>query len=87
LSGSLFAFDKAKLPAKTDWTHESFFIGHGTADERIPFSSAVAARAELVKLGVPNEFHSYEGMHHGTGDAEIGDLSAWLASRTSVQQR
>ncbi len=85
LSGSLYAFDNSKLSARTDWTHESFFIGHGTVDERIPFASATAARAELDRLGVPNEFHDYPGMRHETGDREISDFSAWLAKRC-VQQ-
>jgi phospholipase/carboxylesterase len=83
LSGSLFAFDPGKLSARTDWTHESFFIGHGTDDERIPFASATAAKAELARLGVPNEFHAYSGMHHETGDRETRDLNAWLVARSA----
>lgn len=81
LSGSLYAFDSSKLSARTDWSHDSFFIGHGTADERIPIASATAAHAQLDHLGVPNEFHAYAGMHHETADKEIGDLNAWLAAR------
>lgn len=83
LSGSLFAFDRSELSARTDWTGESFFVGHGTADERIPFASATAARAELDRLGVPNEFHAYPGMHHETGDREISDLNTWLVARSA----
>jgi phospholipase/carboxylesterase len=81
LSGSLYAFDSSKLSAHMDWTHESFFIGHGTADERIPLATATAAHAKLDRLGVPNAFHAYSGMRHETGDREISDFSAWLAER------
>ncbi|WP_291161540.1 PHB depolymerase family esterase [Hyphomicrobium sp.] len=81
LSGSLYAFDARKLLPKTDWTHESLFIGHGTADERIPFASARHAHEALDWLGVPNVFHSYERMHHEIGDREMQDLNAWLAGR------
>lgn len=81
LSGSLYAFDDRKLSPKEDWAHESFFIGHGTADERIPFASARHAHDVLDRLGVPNAFHSYERMHHEMGNREIQDLNAWLTER------
>jgi len=83
LSGSLYAFDVHKLSPGTDWKHAPFFIGHGTADERIPFASARQAHDELDRLGVPNEFHPYESMHHEIGDRELKDLNAWLTARTS----
>ncbi|SFV26028.1 phospholipase/carboxylesterase [Hyphomicrobium facile] len=81
LSGSLYAFDDRKLSPKADLAHESFFIGHGTADERIPFASGRHAHDVLDRLGVPNAFHSYERMHHEIGDREMQDLNAWLAER------
>ena len=58
-----------------------FFIAHGTADGRIPFAAATAARAELERLGEPVSFHGYAGLAHGTSNAEIADLAAWLAER------
>lgn len=77
LSGSLLS---SGFP-KADRTQESFFIGHGTGDDRIPFGAATAARAALKTLGVPTVFHAYARMRHGTGDAEIKDFSTWLTDR------
>ena len=81
LSGSLFPSAQAGLPARDALASESLFIGHGTADTRIPFASATAARATLERRGVPIEFHAYAGMGHATDAAETHDLSAWLAER------
>ena len=89
LSGSLSASERQALSAKTDRTlsaktdrsQEAFFVGHGGADDRIPFAAALAARQELATLGVPTAFHGYPGMGHTTGDAEVRDLSGWLAAR------
>ena len=81
LSGSLFASERAALSGGTDRSHAAFFIGHGDADDRIPFAAATAARHDLERLGVPTAFHAYRGMGHTTGDAEISDLSAWLVAR------
>lgn len=77
LSGSILS---SGFP-KADRTQDSFFIGHGTADDRIPFGAAAAARAALETLGVPMSFHRYAGMRHETGEAEIKDFSAWLTER------
>ncbi len=81
LSGSLFASEKRALSAKTDRSHEAFFVGHGGADDRIPLGAATAARRELTTLGVPTAFHAYPGMGHATGEAEVKDLGAWLGAR------
>jgi phospholipase/carboxylesterase len=77
LSGSLFGSTIAKLP-RADRTHVSFFIGHGTADPRIPLAGATSARAALTKLGVPVTFHVYPGMGHETGATELHDFGAWV---------
>ena len=81
LSGTLFPSATAHLPPRSDLAREAFFVAHGTADKRIPFASATAAHATLERLGVPTEFHAYAGMPHGTGAAEIRNLSAWLSAR------
>ncbi len=79
LSGALFPSARAALAAPGQ--RAPFFIAHGTADARIPFGSATAARAALVAAGVPVAFHAYKGMGHGTGDAEVADLAAWLSEQ------
>ena len=81
LSGTMLPSATAHLPPKADLAREAFFVAHGTADARIPFASATAAHATLTRLGVPTAFHAYLGMPHGTGPAEIRDLSAWLSAR------
>ncbi|HRG88205.1 MAG TPA: alpha/beta hydrolase [Chitinophagales bacterium] len=37
---------------------------HGTNDIGIPYSNAVKMKAKLDQLGVPNEFHTFEGSGH-----------------------
>ncbi len=85
LSGSLYGFDAHELSPRKDWQSASLFIGHGTADARIPFATGKAAHTELDRLGVPNEFHAYPGMRHETQDREIADLAGWLTARVGSQ--
>jgi phospholipase/carboxylesterase len=84
LSGVLMPIDQAALSARTDWSRASFFIAHGTADDRIPFKAATGAQAALAAHGVPTAFHAYPGMRHAVGGAETRDLSAWLGSRLAT---
>lgn len=84
LSGSLYGFDAHELSPRKDWQSASVFIGHGTADARIPFATGKAAHTQLDRLGAPNEFHAYPGMQHETQDREIRDLAVWLTSRSGA---
>lgn len=54
------------------------FISHGTADSRLPFSDGVAAKDQLVKMGLKPEFHSYQGMDHSITNEVVADLLKWL---------
>ena len=81
LSGSMFPSALAGLPDRSALAHAPFFIGHGTADPRIPFASAGSARASLEHLGVLVAFHAYPGMGHATDAAETRDLAAWLKEK------
>lgn len=83
LSGSLYGLDAHELSPRKDWRSASLFIGHGTADARIPFATGKAAHVQLDRLGVPNEFHAYSGMQHETQNREIADLARWLTSRAA----
>ena len=85
LSGTLFPFATSGLAAGGETTHESFFVAHGTADDRIAFGTTAAARATLARLGVPTVFHAYPGMSHTIGAAETRDLSAWLSERAATR--
>ncbi|MCX8252637.1 Phospholipase/carboxylesterase [Beijerinckiaceae bacterium RH AL1] len=81
LSGSMFPSALAGV-ASVGLAHDPFFIGHGTADPRIPIAAATAARSSLEHLGVPVAFHAYPGMGHATNESETQDLAAWLAARS-----
>jgi phospholipase/carboxylesterase len=83
LSGTLFPSAQAELSALKDPGRESFFVAHGTADPRIPFENATAARAALARSHVPTAFHAYTGMGHEIGDVETKDLGAWLTGRAA----
>jgi phospholipase/carboxylesterase len=54
------------------------FIGHGTADDRIPYSSATNANAYLLSLHFIPSFHSYPGMAHQISEEELADANRWL---------
>ena len=82
LSGSLF--HTGALQPSSARAKDAFFIGHGSADERIPFAAATAAQAALARLGAPVEFHAYPGMHHEIGETETKDLGLWLAGRIAA---
>ena len=85
LSGTLFPSETAGLTAQ-DRSNEAFFVAHGTADPRIPFAAATAARAVLERLHVPTTFHAYPGMGHAIDAAETRDLSDWLSARVAGGQ-
>jgi phospholipase/carboxylesterase len=80
LSGRLLPVLRSELKTSPALQHLNIFIGHGTADPRLPFSSATDADTFLKKLGVQPEFHGYSGVTHTISEAEVGDLKAWLES-------
>ncbi|ORY89695.1 Phospholipase/carboxylesterase/thioesterase [Leucosporidium creatinivorum] len=68
------------LVMKQSWANDvPFFVGHGTVDPVISFSTGKGAADKLRESGVKQvEFHSYEGMQHSSCDQEMRDLAAWL---------
>jgi phospholipase/carboxylesterase len=78
LSGSLFASTAALLSAGSSGAHTSFFVAHGTADQRVPVGAAKAGETALASHGFPVALHIYPGMGHETGAQELSDLDAWL---------
>jgi phospholipase/carboxylesterase len=56
----------------------SIFIGHGTADDRVPYHDGTEANAQLQKLGYQPQFHAYPGVGHSISAAELRDLNGWL---------
>ena len=60
-------FEKCRQ-ASPYWTVTSSSVPtmllHGTEDIGIPYSNAVKMKAKLDQLGVPNEFHTFQGSGH-----------------------
>ena len=78
LSGRLLPVVEQQMRGAPEYRHLQVFIGHGSADQRVGFSGATHAQAELKKVGVAPQFHAYPGLGHSISEAEVGDLQAWL---------
>lgn len=78
LSGSVLSVLKSELKANPPLDKLAIFIGHGTLDRALPYTSATRANEVLLGLGLRPEFHGYMGMPHTVSEAEIQDLKAWL---------
>ncbi|MBV4459043.1 prolyl oligopeptidase family serine peptidase [Pseudomonas sp. COR58] len=78
LSGRLLPVLKAELESAGAAAPVQVFIGHGTADDRVPYHDGTQADALLKRLGYAPQFHAYPGVGHSIGAAELRDLNAWL---------
>lgn len=78
LSGSVLPVLKAELKPDERLKQLAIFIGHGTLDQALPYTSATRANEVLTGLGLTPEFHGYPGMSHTISEAEVQDLKAWL---------
>ena len=78
LSGRLLPVLRAQLKADKTLGSLAIFIGHGTDDQRLPFSDGSDAQSLLRKLGLAPQFHVYPGLGHSISEGEISDLNAWL---------
>ncbi|ROM33651.1 phospholipase [Pseudomonas poae] len=78
LSGSVLPVLKAELKPDAALDKLAIFIGHGTLDQALAYTSATRANEVLLGLGLKPEFHGYMGMPHTVSEAEVQDLKAWL---------
>ena len=78
LSGRLLPVLKAELKPGQAPLPLSIFIGHGTADDPVPYRHGTEANALLQKLDYKPEFHAYPGVGHSISAAELRDLNGWL---------
>lgn len=78
LSGRILPVLKSALKPNEELQKLAIFIGHGTADKRLPFHDGTEADSLLQSLSLKPEFHAYPGVGHSISAAEIQDLSAWL---------
>ncbi|WP_336354521.1 alpha/beta hydrolase [Pseudomonas granadensis] len=78
LSGRLLPVLKSELKADQAPLPLHIFIGHGTADDPVPYRLGTEASAQLQKLGYTPQFHAYPGIGHSITPVELRDLNGWL---------
>ncbi|MDY7559542.1 phospholipase [Pseudomonas sp. 10B1] len=78
LSGKILPMLKSELQPLPGFKALDVFIGHGTADQRVPYVGATDAETWLKELGITPESHAYLGIGHTISDNEIMDLDSWL---------
>jgi phospholipase/carboxylesterase len=78
LSGRILPVLKSELKPDEKRQKLAIFIGHGTADKRLPYKDGTDADSLLQRLSLKPEFHGYEGLGHNINEAELADLNAWL---------
>ena len=78
LSGRLLPVLKSQLKADQPLLPVNIFIGHGTADDPVPYQHGAEAKALLETLGYKPQFHAYPGVGHSISAAELRDLNGWL---------
>ncbi|UZJ58980.1 dienelactone hydrolase family protein [Pseudomonas sp. KU26590] len=80
LSGKILGSLHSRLKPDERLKSLKVFIGHGSADTRVPYSGATDAKAVLENLLIVPEFHAYAGAGHTITTAEVADLKHWLES-------
>lgn len=78
LSGKLLPVLKAELKPSPTFKTLQVFIGHGTADQKVPYDGGTDAAIWLKEIAIEPEFHAYPGMVHTISQTEIVDLDKWL---------
>mgnify|MGYP003482562991 FL=1 len=81
LSGRILPVLKSELKPDEKRQSLAIFIGHGTADQLLPFSDGTEANSLLQSVSLEPEFHAYQGVGHSISAEELQDLSAWLQRR------
>ncbi|WP_397452407.1 alpha/beta hydrolase [Pseudomonas sp. NA-150] len=78
LSGKVLPVLRAELKPDPRLKALNVFIGHGTADQKVPYPGGADANSYLQSLSLHPEFHAYPGIGHTISDTEIVDLNRWL---------
>ncbi|MDY7564314.1 dienelactone hydrolase family protein [Pseudomonas sp. RTC3] len=78
LSGKILPVLKSELKPADNLKQVAIFIGHGTADRKLPYAGATDAETLLQSLSLTPEFHAYPGIGHTISQTEIVDLNSWL---------
>ena len=78
LSGRILPVLRSELKPDEKRQKLAIFIGHGTADKRLPYVDGTDADSLLQSLSLKPVFHAYPGVGHSISATEMQDLSAWL---------
>ncbi|MDH0745321.1 dienelactone hydrolase family protein [Pseudomonas sp. GD03842] len=81
LSGKILSALNARLQPDDRLKSLRVFIGHGQADNRVPFTGATEARTVLENLLINPAFHAYPGAGHTITSNEVEDLKGWIAAQ------
>jgi phospholipase/carboxylesterase len=84
LSGAILPTLQLQITAGYDLKNLAIFIGHGTNDNRVPYSAATIANETLSKTTIKPEFHTYQGLGHSINQAELADLKKWIVKTLST---
>ncbi|AZC27416.1 alpha/beta hydrolase [Pseudomonas sessilinigenes] len=82
LSGKILPQLASQLKGSAQLQRLGIFIGHGTNDQRLPYSDGAEANRLLQGLALEPQFHAYPGMGHSISEVEIQDLDRWLRGLT-----
>ena len=81
LSGMIVDVLKPELQLEKAKSSLRLFVGHGDADDRIPFADDQASVEYLQHSGLIPELHVYKGMTHQISREELSDLVRWLGKK------
>lgn len=78
LSGRIFESLKSQIKPTSAFKNLKIFVGHGTADDRVPYASATQAASYLKEKKINATLHSYQSLAHSISEKELKDLVDWL---------
>jgi phospholipase/carboxylesterase len=78
LSGKVLPVLKSQLKPAKNLEQLAIFIGHGMADQRLPYTDGSDADSLLKSLALKPAFHAYPGIGHTITANEMQDLNSWL---------
>jgi phospholipase/carboxylesterase len=80
LSGRILPEARLGFASNEQLQQTEVFVAHGVHDAKLGIHHGRASEALLTELGVPMTYREYD-MAHEISEAELGDVSAWLAAR------
>lgn len=86
LSGKLLPSLKSEMRPAQDLAGLAVFIGHGTADDRVPLREATEANSILEKTSIRPAFHTYQKMGHSINQQELSDIKKWMETSLSTKR-